>query len=196
MSGIHGYTSDVRKDGFAPYLGMAIALGAWTMLFGSVFFVYSVLRIQAVDWYLPGLLEMPFKYALVNTFIILLSSWMYYKAVKTLRAADIQGFIRNIGRTFILGLIFLVMQAGLWFMLTEHGLTVQSGIAGALFYSLTGLHALHIIGGLIAVACIFIKGRKGIINPEEDVSVNLVGYFWHFLSVVWVAMFFIIFIIR
>jgi len=169
-------------------VGLMIALSSWALIFVTLTWGYVVFRLRAPSW-LGDYLTAPAQYiAGLNTLTIALSSWSLSVALK-----------KNILRpgawawgAFGLGLVFLVGQFCLWQVIMARGLHWQSSIAGSFFFLLTGFHALHILGALIAVFILCLR-----IKEWQEASIGLgIKYFWDFLFVVWLVMFVLIFIIQ
>lgn len=99
--------------------------------------------------------------------------------------------------SFILGSIFLSVQSYEYAAMVSHGITVSSSAFGSAFYITTGFHALHVLGGLVAF--LFVIGRaylaKRFGNHESTIAI-VISYYWHFVDVVWVALWFIIYVIQ
>ena len=80
--------------------------------------------------------------------------------------------------------------------LTEHDFGIDSGVYGTLFYTLTGFHGAHVIGGVIGLAVILSRGLAGQFSKQHHVAVEAVHYYWHFVDVVWVLLFLTIYVIK
>ncbi|MDP6575737.1 MAG: heme-copper oxidase subunit III [Candidatus Peribacteraceae bacterium] len=182
------------KDEFTSYLGLLIGLASITMLFVTLLISYSILRIQAGYWFVPGGGSSSMSLAIVNTMILLASSGTWVIAARKTRHGRIGAFRRWTWATVVLGVLFLISQLVLWQFLTTKGFTVQSSIVGSVFYMLTGMHGLHILAGLAALVWILVKVTQDnfVINRDR---VRLVGVFWHFLDVLWICLFTAIFIL-
>jgi|TARA_Y100000294_G_scaffold136688_1_gene129562 cytochrome c oxidase subunit 3 len=187
---------DNREDQFTSYFGMLIALGSWAMLFIALFASYGIIRVQAENWVSPASDPSSLLLAAINTGIILMSSWTYYRGYRAILSGNLYSLKNWLVITIIVGAGFLVMQLNLWQLLTRRGFTATSLIEGSVFYMLSGLHGIHIIGGLAAVVWLLWKVTRQAINtPGQSLPVRLVGLFWHFLTVVWIALFIAVFII-
>jgi len=180
-----------NSDEITSYLGMLIAIGSITMMFVTLFVIYSVIRIRTGFWLKPGTGSLPIIIGIINTTILLISSWTYSKGFKAAKLNDATVQKRWTGWTLVLGILFLVMQVNLWRILIESGFTIQSGIISSVFYMLTGIHGLHIVAGVIAVAWVFFR----VIPSGNLLRTKLVGIFWHFLDVLWICLFIAVFII-
>lgn len=178
---------------FTSYLGLLIGLASITMLFVTLLISYSILRIQADYWFVPGKGSVSMILAIMNTFILLISSVTWMVASRKAKSGKTETFRKWTLITLILGIIFLVLQVTLWQLLTTKGFTAQSSIVGSVFYVLTGMHGLHILGGLAALVWVFkIEKPDSFINYHR---VKMVGVFWHYLDILWICLFTAIFII-
>ncbi|MBL7014142.1 MAG: heme-copper oxidase subunit III [Candidatus Marinimicrobia bacterium] len=183
-----------KVDEFTSTLGMVIALGCITMLFVTFFVSYSILRIQFGMWSRPGTGLIPITIAIGNTIVLLASSYTYHKSANFSKI-NINKAKKWLGVTLGLGVIFLLAQLILWDVLVNEGFTPKSNIIGSVFFLLTGMHGLHIVAGVGALALVYVKLNKT--NSDYEIS-NLfkqVGLLWHFLDVLWVCLFVAIFII-
>ncbi len=169
-------------------IGVMIALSSWALIFFTLVWGYMVYRLRATAW-LGNYLTVPVKVvADLNTVIIVLSSVCLMIAFKK----HIHKPIAWVWNALGLGVIFLIGQFYLWHLVMATGLHWQSSIAGSFFFVLTGFHAVHIIGALVALAIMGIK-----FDQWQGTSISLgVKYFWDFLCIVWLIMFMLIFIVQ
>jgi cytochrome c oxidase subunit 3 len=172
---------------------MVIALASWAMLFASLFLAYVVLRVEQVAWPPPGSARLPVPLAGASTAVLLASSGVLAAAQRRHRAGDRAGLVSRLWITLGLGVGFLALQSGVWWQARQAGLEV-SGVLGSVLYALSGLHALHVLGGLAALAWLLFRVRRGPLAAGRGSPVVLVALFWHFLDLVWVAMFLAIFV--
>jgi len=173
-------------DGFTSYLGMLISLGSFSMLFIALLASYAILRVQAGSWMSNNMSALSMALGWLNTGMLLLSSISYFmvsRSTKKRNKAIIQRFLNT---TITIGFIFLILQLTLWYTLNQDGYSIISHIEGSVFYMLSGLHGLHIVGGIIALFWLNYK-INNLVNYLQQVK--LVGMFWHFLTVIWVVIF-------
>lgn len=126
----------------------------------------------------------------INTLLLLSSAvmltWSHWALKKDNRIQTILGLVLTIA----LGGIFLFVQASEYHeAMTELGLTLSSGIYGATFFMLTGLHAMHVSMGVIMLTIILIRYLKGHFNSEHHFGYEAVAWYWHFVDVVWLFLF-------
>jgi cytochrome c oxidase subunit III len=169
------------------YTGMVVFLGAWAMLFAALFFAYVVLRIGARAWPPFGVAPLPLELPAVGTLVLLGSGGTLASAQVWLRRGQWQRARTLLSCTVVLGAVFVGLQFQVWAGLWKQGLHLDSGAYGGIFYTLTGLHVLHVLVGLGSLAALLIPGR---LQPAEgQVPLTLVSMFWQFLVVAGVVLF-------
>jgi cytochrome c oxidase subunit 3/cytochrome o ubiquinol oxidase subunit 3 len=136
-------------------------------------------------------LELP----IVNTFCLLFSSVTITFAVRAL-ARD-RGNLFRIWwvATIALGLYFLAGTAREWGRLMHAGLTISTNLFGTTFYSLVGLHASHVIVGLLALTLVLVFALRGAVKTRHVERIEVLALYWHFVDAVWVVVFTVVYII-
>jgi len=183
-----GPISDVPTDGpmamTTPKLGLFVLLAAITSLF-SLFISAYAMRMELSDWTplpAPGLLWL-------NTGVLFMSS----VGMQWAQSGANRGSLEDVRRGLLLGggfaLAFLVGQLVVWQELVDLGYFLESNPAASFFYLLTGLHGLHLIGGLIAWGKTTAKAWGGARLADLAVAVELCTVYWHFLLLIWLVLF-------
>jgi cytochrome c oxidase subunit 3 len=175
-------------------LGMKILVLALSMLFAASIVGYLVIRSKAPEWPPPGMPRLP-NTLWISTFIILLSSLTMQWAVRAARTGRKRGLGAAMVATTVLGVAFLVSQTLNWFTLVAASLTAATNLYGFTFYVLTGLHAAHVIGGVIPLSVVTVRSWQGRYSAAFHPGVEYCAIYWHFLAVVWVVMFTVLVII-
>jgi len=121
---------------------------------------------------------------LVVTVLLLVSSFFIYRGESAMSVGDRRGFIRNTLVTLILGIIFLVGVVGIEWQIAPF--KASTDIYGAVFYMMTGMHAFHVLTGVIFLLVILNNGRRGHYSLEKHWAVEAAATYWHFIDVVWV----------
>ena len=98
--------------------------------------------------------------------------------------------------TLVLGVVFLGIMAFEWTELIHAGVTVQSSVFGSVFYIITGFHAAHVTAGLISFAIILARVAKSKFTPAQATAAMAVSYYWHFVDVVWIGVFTVIYLVQ
>ena len=135
-------------------------------------------------------------YALVNTIILVASSFTCQLGVFAAERGDVFGLRRWYMLTLIMGTIFVLGQANEYRSLVEEGTTFSSSAYGTVFYLTTGFHGLHVIGGLIAFVILMGRTKLSKFTPAQATSAIVVSYYWHFVDIVWIALFATIYLIQ
>lgn len=183
-----------KKKENTSRIGMLIFLGSWAMMFAACFYSYTLLRVLGGGWPPDGVPPLPTVLPAVNTLILIVSSLSLHLAVRAIRAGRQAAFVRWLIATPLLGFVFTGLQILLWTDLIGEGLTHQTGAYGSAFYFLTVFHALHVVVGLGMLVSVVPKARRGGYSADSHHGVVLVSMFWHFVDIVWVLMYLMIFV--
>ena len=178
----------VRRDRFpVTLLGMILFVAGEVMFFGALFASYFTLRDRAGEWPPPGTPEIDLLLPAMLTVALLVSSFTAHRAVQAYKAGNRRRLVRWLGLTILLGSVFLVGEATEWARLISEDFTVSSSTYGTLFFTMTGFHGLHLLGGLIIL---LVGLRRASIAPlahQRLASLEAAAYYWHFVDVVWLA---------
>jgi cytochrome c oxidase subunit III len=177
------------KEDFTSVLGMIIALGAWAMMFGALFFMYAGMRSKALMWPPPGVPHLPVALPAVNTAVLLASSGAIALGVRSLRKGERRALSAWLAASAVLGATFLVLQVVVWRDVWAAGLLPSTGAYGSVFYGLTALHAAHVAAGLLVILLVLVRSLLGKYTEHNVMKVRLPAMFWHFVDAVWVLMF-------
>ena len=137
-------------------------------------------------------LELP----IFNTICLLSSSLTIHLAVHALRQGKSGAFNLSWFLTLLLGAIFLGGTGREWYRLIYNdGLTISTNLFGTTYYSLVGLHAFHVTGGLLALAVVMVLALAGRVTREHAEHVDVLSLYWHFVDAVWVVVFTVVYVI-
>jgi heme/copper-type cytochrome/quinol oxidase subunit 3 len=128
------------------------------------------------------------------TILLLASSVTLWRAERALRGGDRLRFLRWLGFTLALGAIFLINQASEYVGLLRKGVTINSSLFGSTFFTVTGFHGLHVLAGLVVLGIFYVLGRRGLPGERQAHAFGAVGYYWHFVDVVWIVVFSVIYL--
>lgn len=176
---------DVDQNSYAYKLTTS-RLGLWLFLLSDSF-VFGGLAVSR--FYLLGLARPPLNQilGLVVTLVLLLSSFFMNRAEVSMEHGDRKNFILFTSLTLVLGLAFVAGVLGVeWPSAIAEGVTPSTNAAGAIFFMMTGMHAFHVITGLIFLGVIIRKGSRGLYSPENHWGVEAATVYWHFIDVVWI----------
>lgn len=123
---------------------------------------------------------------LLITVLLLASSLTAYRSEVAMAHGDRRLFLRNLLLTILLGTAFLVLVVGVeWPEIAHMGIVPQSGY-GIAFYSMTGMHAFHVLTGILVLVAVYLNGRRGAYSPDSYWGVEASVKYWHFVDLVWV----------
>ena len=184
----------------ASVLGMFLFIASEIMLFGSFFTAYFFVRVVNGDTW-PSLLNsvpksfplhLPVYMALINTCILVTSSFTMHWALTSIKKGNRAGLQAGLLLTFLMGLVFLLTQVREYSRL---GFKPSDGAPATVFYSLTGLHGAHVFVGLTILAFMTIRAFRGHFSPEHHHGVEIGGIYWHFVDVMWIVVYTTVYII-
>ncbi|WP_391572748.1 cytochrome o ubiquinol oxidase subunit III [Cohnella sp.] len=190
----HGHEGHHDQEGLRV-MGFWIFLITDCILFGTLFATYVVLSGNTAGGPTGAeLFEMPGVIA--ETFILLTSSFTSGLAVLAMNRGDRKGLIFWLGVTVLLGAAFITLEVTEFATLVHEGATISTSAHWSAFYTLVGTHGLHVSLGLVWMIAIMIQlGRHGI-NSVTRRKVNVISMYWHFLDVVWIFVFTIVYLLE
>jgi cytochrome c oxidase subunit 3 len=173
---------------------MVLFIASEIMLFGGLFAGYFFIRNQADVWPPEGVHEVAAGLGAILTTILVISGLIGHTGIVAAKKGNNQLFLLCMGATIILGLIFIGGQAYEWLHLMDEGLTAESGVYGSTFYILTGFHGAHVIAGLLMLAVVFLRAYWRDFTPARHVFADASMLYWHFVDIVWVLLYVIIYL--
>jgi cytochrome c oxidase subunit III len=177
-------------------IGMWVALASVAMMFTSLSSAYVVRAGTSTDW-IP--IAMP-RALLASTALILISSVTLEIARRNLKRSLHAAYTKYVLLTALLGVGFLVSQLIAWRQLAGQGVYLASHPHSSFFYLLTGAHAVHLIGGLLALLFLLVRARKQIVEPfvvaKREATADAVTIYWHFMDGLWIYLFLLLFLWR
>ncbi|HSG84713.1 MAG TPA: cytochrome c oxidase subunit 3 [Candidatus Limnocylindrales bacterium] len=194
---VAGLAHDTRGGISNPILGMILFIASEVMFFAGLFAAYFNVRTAAPEWppaeFADVLHVLPF--AGPATILLVISSFTCQFAVWAIRKGNRTAFVRNIAVTLALGIVFLVIQFTDYIVLWSEGVTLDSGAFGSTFYTLTGFHGAHVLGGVVMLSVVLYRGMAGQFSARHHDAVEATSLYWHFVDVVWIALFTILYIL-
>ncbi len=188
----HAFVVDFWERGTDHHSGrslkfaMLLFLGTEVATFGAGFVYYFFVRGSDV-WLAADIPSVWGSLVVINTLILVVSSVTLHYSHVALRNGDRSRFIKLLGVTLLLGIVFIGGQVYEYYEFIVHeGFTLSEGIYGSAFYGLTGLHGLHVTMGAVLLGIVFVRGWYGQYSAERHTSVSTASMYWHFVDVVWV----------
>jgi cytochrome c oxidase subunit 3 len=195
-SPVGGLSHDARGGISNPILGMILFICSEIMFFSGLFAAYFSVRASTSPW--PPIvngdaaLTESFNlhaepwFAGLLTVVLVISSFTCQMAVWSIRRDDRTGFVRAIGITLVLGILFLIGQI---YDYSTLGFGISDTPFGTTFYTLTGFHGAHVFGGAVMLSVILYRGLAGQFSSRHHDAVEAVSLYWHFVDVVWIVLY-------
>jgi cytochrome c oxidase subunit 3/cytochrome o ubiquinol oxidase subunit 3 len=188
--------NQIRRPSNSPYRGK-VAMACLIIAEASIFTIFVVAYLFYIGKSLTGptpreVLETPIFY----TICLLSSSLTIHYAGKFLQRGKGTAFLSLWSLTILLGGLFLFGTGQEWHRLIyEHGLTISTNLFGTTYYSLVGLHAFHVTAGIIMLGIVAVLAFAGRIGSEHSRRVEVLSLYWHFVDVVWVVVFTVVYVL-
>ena len=187
------YNEELRPDTglYNAKLGIWLFLASEVMLFGGLFSAYIMLRLSDPNWINYGQSALNVPLATLNTVVLITSSVTMVMSWVSLKLKDLSKFKMYMGITLLCSIIFLVIKYFEYTAKFDAGHYPSTHNFYAVYFTMTGLHGLHIIGGIIVNAYLWMPGTKmWETDPERFTNrVEVAGLYWHFVDLVWIFLF-------
>jgi heme/copper-type cytochrome/quinol oxidase subunit 3 len=175
-------------------LAMWVYLGSDCLLFGSLISTYLLLRHRSVSGPQPAdVFDIPFTS--VSSFVLLMSSLTMALAVAAINRGDIHRNRAWLATTAMLGATFIGGQVYEFTTFYREGLGYTTNIFGSAFYTLTGFHGIHVSVGIVMLLSLLVMSLRGNLGEDRAESVEIVGLYWHFVDIVWIVIFTVVYLI-
>ena len=179
----------VDRGKFAIWLFLATEVMFFTGLIGT----YVVIRFGAPSWPDPAN-RLAVDLTAFNTFVLIVSSWTVVRGLQCIQKGDRGGLLKWLGLSILFGSFFVGVQVYEYFELVAHGHLPNVDLFWSTFYAMTGFHGTHVIIGVIWLICVWIAAARGKYSAENHVGIELAGLYWHFVDLVWVLLFTIVYL--
>ena len=182
----------------AGEIGMVVFIAALSVFFAASIVLYLLMRHMHQPWppagfpagFLPSSLWL-------STLDIVCTSITIQGAVLAARRDDTVGLRRNLIATLVLALGFLGLQSYAWYTIWQEVAAI-AGLSSSylkMFYMMTGLHAAHVVGGLVPLAIVTVNAYRGMYGSKKSAGVRFTAIYWHFLDVVWCVIFVVVYLL-
>ena len=176
-------------------LGFWTFIGSETLFFSSLISTYMVYKGRSVTGPYPGeILNIPITS--VSTFVLLTSSLAMVLALNAFHRGNRAGMVGWLAGVIVGGLIFLGFQAYEFTTFVHEGLTIQSNVFGSSFFVLTGFHGAHVSVGVIWLFTLWLLTVMRKLGPEDALKIEVAGLYWHFVDIVWIVIFTLVYLIQ
>ncbi|QNI59239.1 cytochrome c oxidase subunit III family protein [Synechococcus sp. BIOS-U3-1] len=180
----------IKHDGH-NLTGFIIFLCSESIIFLAFFVGYALLKITSPEWLPEGVEGLETRMPLINTVILVSSSFVAYFAERYLHKENLWGFRAMWLLTMAMGSYFVYGQYVEW---SELAFSLSSGVFGGTFYLLTGFHGLHVITGILLMGLMLARSFRPNNYAKGEMGVTAVSLFWHFVDVIWIILYVLIYV--
>ena len=175
-------------------LGFLFFLISDCIIFSSFIFSYLYLRNSIPQWPPSGIATADLYVAAVNSIVLFGSGATMHYAIESFKHERLSRFYRWLAATIVLGTMFLSGQAYEYTHLLAEGTTWGGSPYGASFFTLTGLHGFHVSIGVVFLITVLVQTLRGRYTPQRYFGLTAATLYWHFVDVIWVALFFLLYV--
>lgn len=188
----HHYTS----TGLPSWkVGFWAFIGSECLFFASLISTYMVYKGRSVVGPFPEeILDIPLTS--ISTFVLLMSSLAMVLALDGIQNRSRKLTLTWLGAVILLGLTFLGFQVYEFNHFVHEGLTIGTNVFGSSFYVLTGFHGAHVAGGVIWLSTLWILAARNKLGQADSLKVEIAGLYWHFVDIVWIVIFTLVYLIQ
>jgi heme/copper-type cytochrome/quinol oxidase subunit 3 len=188
----HHYTS----TGLSSWkVGFWTFIGSECLFFATLISTYMVYKGRSVVGPYPEeILNIPLTS--VSTFVLLMSSLAMVLALDGVQRGSRKLSLIWLGAVILLGSAFLGFQVYEFNHFVHEGLTLGTNVFGSSFFVLTGFHGAHVTGGVIWMITLWILAARGKLTPADSMKVEVAGLYWHFVDIVWIVIFTLVYLIQ
>jgi heme/copper-type cytochrome/quinol oxidase subunit 3 len=188
----HHYTS----TGLSSWkVGFWTFIGSECLFFATLISTYMVYKGRSVVGPYPGeILDIPLT--TISTFVLLMSSLSMVLALDGVQRGSRKLALIWLGGVILLGTAFLGFQVYEFNHFVHEGLTLSTNVFGSSFFVLTGFHGVHVTGGVIWMITLWIMAARGKLAAEDSLKVEIAGLYWHFVDIVWIVIFTLVYLIQ
>lgn len=191
--GDHGWTYTGLSN---EKLAMWLFLGTECLLFGGLISTYLLYKSRVPEGAGPAphdLYDIPFTS--VSSFVLLMSSLTMVLAVTSIARGDIRNTRVWLVTTASLGGVFLAGQVYEFTAFVKEGMGFTTNVASSAFFTLTGFHGVHVSLGVLMLLSLLLLSFRGRLGPERAEAVEIIGLYWHFVDVVWILIFTVVYLV-
>jgi len=197
----HGHSEAIDHSGLTPAqkidnlkFAMWLYLASEVVIFGVLIATYVVFRYNNPELVKEAHETVDITLVGFNTFLLLASSWAMVMGLRAIQHNNRQGLLRWIGGTIVLGTVFVALQGVEYTQLAHENVAIYNSEFGMRFYAMTGFHGFHVIIGVLWALWVLRQGYRGRYD-KNALGVEIFGLYWHFVDVVWVILFTLIYLI-
>jgi cytochrome c oxidase subunit 3 len=192
---------DIGQQHEASWIGMWIFLATEVMFFGGMFLGYTAYRFSYPQAFAGASNHLDVMLGSINTAVLICSSFTMALAVHGAEAGDKRAVVRFLLLTIFFGLVFLGIKFFEYYTKFEEHLVPGSSfrfdgplarpaeIFFSFYFAMTGMHALHMIIGIGLLTALIVKARRSRFSPHYYIPVEITGLYWHFVDIVWIFLF-------
>jgi cytochrome c oxidase subunit III len=195
MSGPSGEHADPVVAFEAAKLGVWTFLATEVLLFGALFTAYAVFRMKYPEMFRVEHAKLDRVLGAVNTVVLITSSLMVVLGVDAIKRGKARLLEACFGATIVLAAVFLCIKYVEYTSKFHHGIYPRTNLFFSIYFMLTGLHGIHVLLGMALLTYVIVLSRRGRFSEKYHTPVEMSGLYWHFVDLVWIYLFPLLYLI-
>lgn len=177
-------------------LAIWIFIYAELLVFGAFFITYIISRSQNIDLFNESQLLLDRKLGLLNTLVLITSSYFVVKAVNAIKRDEQSNTVFWLGASILTGFIFIITKSYEFYTKSNEGIDLSTNTFYAFYLSMTYFHFLHVILGLVILIAVLIKAKLGGYSSNDHLGIETGAAYWHMVDLVWIVLFPLVYLLR
>lgn len=186
----------VRRGDLPGDFAIWVFIFAELAVFGIFFAAYALVRARHVELFNASQATLDRGAGAINTLALITSSYCVARAVAAIREGAQSGCVRWLGGAILLGLVFIVVKTLEYAVKFDAGVTLSSNLFYMFYLSLTFFHFMHVILGLVILAAVLVKTRRGAYSRSAHAGVESAASYWHMVDLVWIVLFVLVYVMH
>jgi len=195
MSGPSGEHADPAVAFEAAKLGVWTFLATEVLLFGALFTAYAVFRMKYPEMFRVEHAKLDRVLGAVNTVVLITSSLMVVLGVDAIKRGKARLLEACFGATIVLAAVFLCIKYVEYTSKFHHGIYPRTNLFFSIYFMMTGLHGIHVLLGMGLLSYVIVLSRRGRFSERYHTPVEMSGLYWHFVDLVWIYLFPLLYLI-
>ena len=194
---LDGHAHHATNTGISnPKLAMWVFLGSDCLLFGALISTFLLYKTNVTEGTVGPVDVFDIPFTSVSSFVLLMSSLTMVLAVSAIERGDHRGTRTWLMTTALLGSVFIGGQIYEFTSFYREGVGYTTNVSSSSFYTLTGFHGVHVTAGIIMLLTLFVLSHRGHLGSERSETVESIGLYWHFVDIVWIVIFAVVYLIK
>ena len=177
-------------------LAIWLFIFAELLVFGVFFITYAVVRSNNIELFNDSQLILDRRLGMINTLVLITSSYFVVRAVNAVKQGDQKNCVFWLNVSMATGFVFIIIKTYEFYEKSVQGISLSTNTFYTYYISMTFFHYMHVILGLVILAAVMLKARRGGYSVENHIGVETGASYWHMVDLVWIILFPLVYLVR